>query len=164
MHRLITELHFYCEYRNGDLWLLHDWGSKRKAGNLLGSLREDGYREARINNKRFLVHHLVWLYHYDTLPMMLDHIDGDPSNNSIENLREVSHKTNLRNMKQHKNNTSGYTGVYWNAAVGKWQAYIKVDYCQNYLGIYPTIAEAVAARQAFIDNHPELGFSARHGQ
>lgn len=51
----------------------------------------------RIKNKiiSFLYHRVVWLLCYNDWPkLQIDHIDGDPSNNRIENLRLVSQKEN----------------------------------------------------------------------
>ena len=46
-----------------------------------------------------------------------------------------------------KNNTSGYTGVYWNKHSSKWTAMIKFKGKQYYLGYFENISEAVAARK-----------------
>ena len=42
-------------------------------------------------------HHAVWLYNYGDLPEILDHIDGDPTNNRISNLRAVTRSENMLN-------------------------------------------------------------------
>ena len=42
-------------------------------------------------------HHAVWLYNYGDLPEILDHIDGDPTNNRISNLRAVTRSENNLN-------------------------------------------------------------------
>ena len=55
-------------------------------------------------------HHAVWLYNYGDLPEILDHIDGDPTNNRISNLRAVtSRENNLNSVYPWKPNK--YTGV-----------------------------------------------------
>ena len=44
-------------------------------------------------------HWAVWAWHNGCFPtMQIDHIDLDPTNNKIENLREVSHSENMMNM------------------------------------------------------------------
>lgn len=62
----------------------------------------------------FAAHRIVWaLHHPIDATKVIDHIDGDPWNNKIENLREVSHAVNSRNMKKSKTNKSGVVGVYF---------------------------------------------------
>lgn len=45
-------------------------------------------------------------------------------------------------------NTSGITGVRWDEKRGKWRAGIYANGRERYLGIFPTVEEAIAARQA----------------
>ena len=50
----------------------------------------------------------------------------------------------MRNRKKQRNNTSEYTGVCFDKARGKWQAYIKVDGKKKSLGYFHTKEEAAA--------------------
>ena len=43
-------------------------------------------------------HHAVWAWHHGRFPSQIDHIDGNPLNNRIGNLREVSTSENHCNM------------------------------------------------------------------
>lgn len=56
-------------------------------------LRKDGKRHF------YQVQHIIWEAFNGPIPpgMEIDHIDGDRSNNRLENLRAVSHLTNLLN-------------------------------------------------------------------
>lgn len=73
----------------------------------------------------YSAHRLAWLYFHGINPSgVIDHIDGDPSNNAINNLRDVKQSTNTKNNKISKNNTSGYPGVYLNKRTGKWAVQI----------------------------------------
>lgn len=49
-------------------------------------------------NKKFLVHRVVWECFNGEIPegMDVDHIDGDPSNNALDNLQILSHSDNLK--------------------------------------------------------------------
>ena len=49
--------------------------------------------------KHLNYHWAVWAWHNGCFPtMQIDHIDLDPTNNKIENLREVTQSENMRNM------------------------------------------------------------------
>ncbi len=65
----------------------------------------------------------------------IDHIDGNPLNNRVENLRLASHKQNLRNQQvQRRPKSSRYKGVLWDKSIRMWRATIKVDGKKVYLG------------------------------
>ena len=79
---------------------------------------------------------------------VVDHINGDKTDNRKENLRLCQQNENARNRKRNKNNTSGVTGVRFHRQSGKWVARIKVNYRYIALGSYDTMEEAVIARKA----------------
>ena len=65
-----------------------------------------------INDVRYMAHRLAWLHYYgEPVPPLIDHIDGDPHNNRIDNLRAATKSQNMVNSPTQKNNTSGYRGV-----------------------------------------------------
>lgn len=82
-------------------------------GQIAGYRRPDGYIQVGILGKSWLAHRLAWLWVYGEFPSLdVDHIDGDPSNNKIENLRVVPHINNQQNQRRaSKNNKSGFLGV-----------------------------------------------------
>lgn len=65
------------------------------------------------DGKIYLAHKVVWILHGRKLEdgQYLDHVDGDRSNNRVENLRAVSHAVNCRNRPKRPDNKSGKTGV-----------------------------------------------------
>jgi len=70
------------------------------AGTTAGGLTNRGYWSVELNNKGMSVHRLVYsLYHNISIPvdLVIDHIDRNPSNNKISNLRLVSPSENNRN-------------------------------------------------------------------
>jgi phage-related protein len=77
--------------------------------------------------------------------MDVDHRDGDGLNNQRSNLRVCTHQQNMHNTKLRKTNSSGYRGVYWNKMSRKWQAYIRHDGQQQYLGVFVDIKDAARA-------------------
>ena len=120
-----------------------------RAGAEAGSVDSEGYICIMVDQKFYKAHRLAWLYvHGYMLENQIDHIDRDPANNKIENLREVSQICNSRNCGNPKDNTSGVKGVSWNKRRGKWNAQIAINYHQFHLGRYDDFTEAVCARLA----------------
>jgi hypothetical protein len=75
----------------------------------------------------------------------VDHINGNTLDNRKINLRLCSHAENMANRKLHKNNTSGYKGVYFDKATSKWCAEIKKNGVKIRIGRYQSILEAALA-------------------
>ena len=78
----------------------------------------------------------------------LDHIDGDKTNNRIENLRDTTHEEN--NINYHRlqsNNTTGYSGVYYVEGSDNYSAYIGYDNKKIHIGKYKHPEEAALARE-----------------
>ena len=75
----------------------------------------------------------------------VDHVNGDPLDNRVRNLRMASQAENMRNRTKTRANTSGYKGVTFHGQTRKWKAYIKKNYKQHYLGLFPTPQEAAIA-------------------
>ena len=116
-----------------------------------------------VNNVRYLYLHyrLVWIYHNKKIPKMLDHIDRNPINDSIENLRPTSPMYNMRNKSIHINNTSGITGVSWNKNSKKWESNIKIKGKKIHLGLFTNIESAIKARK---EAEIKYGFYPNHGK
>jgi hypothetical protein len=74
-----------------------------------------------------------------------DHINGDSFDNRRENLRAVSHRTNVQNIAVR--GVSGHRGVYWvsdRRAGAQWVAKVKIDDKTLYLGAFGSKEEAVS--------------------
>jgi hypothetical protein len=80
----------------------------------------------------------------------VDHVDGNGLNNCRSNLRVCSHSENMKNRPIHKNNKSGFKGVYRDAGARsvpgrEWRAQIRVDGKKINLGAFPCPEVAHAA-------------------
>lgn len=103
------------------------------------------YPRAGRGSKQIIMHQL--LKKYDSNLFVIDHIDGNPLNNQQNNLRVCTQKENSRNSGLNKNNTSGYTGVYFCNTKKKWRAVIKVNYKNISLGYHVSKDHAIKARR-----------------
>ncbi len=133
--------------------------NRMSVGDVAGG-EQHGYIKIKLHSKLYSAHRLAWLYIYGEMPDdEIDHIDGNKSNNAIKNLRDVSHRENMMNMKKARNNKSGLTGVYLRKDNGKLGASIRVDTKIKHLGLFDTLFEAACARKSaevvygFHDNH-----------
>ena len=130
---------------NGLYWKKkpHPKANMVKIGKKAGCLRKNKYRQIRFDNKIYYEHRLIWLYYYGYLPKQIDHINRNPSDNRIENLRECTQSQNCMNSrKKRKGFSSKYKGVCWYKPSKKWQAVIQLNKKQIYLGRFDTKIEA----------------------
>jgi hypothetical protein len=102
-----------------------------------------GYRRISINNRQYKEHRLAWLYIYDKWPRAdIDHINGDPSDNRLCNLREATRSQNIAGMRA----VSGrIRGVNWYRRDRKYRAKIRFNGKDIYLGSFDNPQEAAVA-------------------
>ena len=58
----------------------------------------------------------------------VDHINGDSLDNQRANLRACTHRQNMKNMKRHRDGSSRWKGVSWDASRNKWVAQIHATF------------------------------------
>ena len=123
--------------------------NKGNIGDVAGTIRKkDGYVHLHLEHGvKALGHRIVWLVAHGTWPKYdLDHIDGNTSNNRLDNLRDILHSENCQNQKTcHHDNSSGYPGVSWDKNNKCFMARITVNYKAIFLGNFPTAEEAYEA-------------------
>lgn len=122
------------------------------AGSRAGTVCSQGYRSISVKGHLYKEHRLAWLYIYGQWPRgLIDHIDRQPSNNRIGNLREATSQQNQFNCR--RKNKTGFKGV-CSDGKGKFFASAKIGSRRFHLGTYETAAEAAVAYQNFAaDNH-----------
>jgi len=135
-------------YKDGSLFWRVRRG-KMRAGSMAGTRHNRGYLQVAVDNKLYLAHRIVFLYHFGYIPENeVDHIDRNRLNNKIENLREASRSCNSRNSTQQSRTSAGVKGITWYKPTQKWQARITVHGTLKCLGYYSDFTEAVAHRLA----------------
>jgi hypothetical protein len=130
------------EYKEGKLFWKQSKG-RTKAGQEAGTLASIGRMYVQIDGKKQLVHRVIWYLHHGNCPEFLDHIDGNPLNNKIENLRPVTKQQNSMNRKVRSDNSTGIKGIYPKAK--KYAANICINGVNKYLGTFNTKELAQAA-------------------
>lgn len=119
------------------------------------SLKVDrkNYRIARLYGPEGMkstgVHRLVCdSFNTSVKSLIVDHIDGDVTNNHYTNLRACTKSENTQHRtKFNSNNSSGHPGITWHKNKRKWQAQIKSNYNYKCLGLFDDINDAIMARK-----------------
>lgn len=105
---------------------------------------DTNYIEAFVNKVKIYQHRFIMNCPKE---YEVDHISHTQYDNRKCNLRIVSHKHNLRNIKLHKDSTSGVTGVSYAKSKKKWRAYITYNQRQIFLGYFTDFNDAITARK-----------------
>lgn len=140
-------------YEVSDFGRVRSLARKVKRGNGLMTVPErmlkqtdkgHGYLTVRFSRdgkgKNFYVHRLVGLTFIDpNWKEDFDHIDRNPLNNSLCNLRKATRSQNLSN--------NGASGVCFSKKRGRWIASITVQYKHKYLGSFHSREKAMEVRK-----------------
>lgn len=135
------------------------WNARFAGKPALNAINNLGYRVGLLAGVRLAAHRVAWIMATGQEPTVVDHINGDRSDNRQCNLQDGTQRQNMRNKRMSRGNRSGVTGVYWNAAEGKWRAQIRSDGIYRSKG-FADLAEAARWRSEAQGAH---GFSKRHG-
>lgn len=139
-----SQLLEYCAETGVIKWRRNRRGGVR-AGDIAGTRTSTGYIQIHLFGRLYFAHRLAWLLTHGAWPAcVIDHIDGDGTNNRIENLRDVSVQVNQHNQRRaHRSNkSSGLLGAHFDARTGRWLAKITVANRTLNLGRYDTAAQA----------------------
>ena len=154
---LLNEL---FEYKNGILYSKVDrYKTAIKKGNVVGSISNQGYLRTCINYKSYKLHRLIFMMFYGYMPVEIDHVNGNKTDNRIENLREVSHSQNEWNKSKTVRNTTGIKNITFEN--GKWRVRVGANNKTINVGVFDNLelAELVAqeARNKYHGNFANHG-------
>ena len=106
-----------------------------------------GYLRGSILERNIRAHRAAFAIFYGRWPVgEIDHIDRNPTNNRIENLRECSREQNVRNRASASGSTSRFSGVSFNRKSGRWTATIRCNGKTTVIGHFASEQQAIAAR------------------
>ena len=127
----ISELRALLRYEP-ETWKLY-WHEGLKNNSYAGkeaftAASDGGRRVGMVRRVRFKAHRVCFALIHGRWPVgMVDHIDGDQSNNREENLREATHAQNNSNRGSQNGSASRYVGVSFDKASGKWKGQVYKD-------------------------------------
>jgi hypothetical protein len=124
-------------------WNYHPAHSKINKGDPAGWEQRDSYGYKRwyilFDGLKISAHRLAWFYMHGVFPTNeIDHINGNPLDNRIVNLRDVLHRENQQNRKEHR--LGRLVGA--NKVRGKWRARAAIGGKMVHLGYFPSEQEA----------------------
>lgn len=135
-----------------------------KAGDEARNKSKYGYYRVQIDGKQRFVHRVLYKMRTGEEPDIIDHIDGDVTNNMQSNLRASCRQTNGMNRGAPKNSTTGIKNVQKCKRTGKFYAVVKVlkksFYSSKYEKIEDAAMEAVRLRNI---HHGEFARAALKG-
>jgi hypothetical protein len=146
------------DYREGNLfWKVDRRGNKLQGKQANRLKKSNGYQELTLNKKKLYSHRVIFMMIHGWWPEQIDHIDGNKSNNLIENLREANNAQNNRNTRLRSTNTSGFKGVVYNKLNKNYNASITVNYKSIHIGCFDTPEQASEAyKKAALQLHNEF--------
>jgi len=132
------------------------WNTQNAGKQAFLHVMKNGYLSGGIFKNTFYAHRVAWAIVHGSWPTMaVDHINRDPKDNRIANLRLATHSDNSRNGSVHKDNATGFKGVIRNRdRAGSFISYIYVNGKHKRLGTFETaeaahLAYIAAAKQHF---------------
>lgn len=137
----------YFDYKDGFLYWKKKSGRKILVGDKVGTItfRYDYRHRLRLLGEGYITARIIFFWHNGWVPEHIDHIDRNPINNKIENLRASNPLLNQMNKTSARGSSSQYLGVCFNKQRKKWEAGIRINKKQKFLGRFNTEAEAALA-------------------
>ena len=135
-------------------------GRRGRAGEVAGSKGPEGYVKIKWNRRLYQAHRLIFAFHYSWMPEEVDHINGNRSDNRIENLRAATKSLNQLNAKLRVDSRSGVKGVHWCERDQRWVATVRQNRKIVYQRYFRNLDDAAqAVQKARVEAH---GAFARH--
>jgi len=130
------------------------WNSRFAGKEAFTAKTSAGYHHGALSGKNYLAHRVLWLLHTGEWPEAeVDHINGNPADNRIANLRAATRSENARNSTVY--GASRYKGV--GKSNNRWVAQID----GIYLGAFKCETAAYIARRNAEARHGEFAYSLR---
>lgn len=142
----VRELFDYDAERGVLVWRISQ-GNRAKVGVVAGSKRKDGRCRVCVDGTQYLAYRVIWLHEHGAWPTGdIDHINGDCTDNRVENLRDVPAQLNAENRHRARaDQKSGKLAGAYHSDGGRWKAKIVTNGKAIHLGCFDTEQAAHAA-------------------
>lgn len=140
----VLEMLNYDPTTGGFTWRQSRRGSAR-AGYAAGYVRQDGYVRIKLDGRQVWAHRLAWFLAVGKWPQgQIDHINGNPSDNRIANLRDVTCRVNSQNERRARRRKNGgrLLGAHWCPTWRRWKSSIGVAGSARHIGWFDTEQQA----------------------
>lgn len=147
------------EYKEGDIFWKMKPAKQIEIGSRAGGIHVSGYRRVRVSGKKVGEHTVIYMMFKGSIPegMCIDHIDNNPLNNKIENLRLATKSQNALNSKTRVTNKTGVKGICWKPRDNRWVAQIQKDGKKIHIGNFRDLDSAKDAyKKTAIELHGEF--------
>lgn len=146
-HQFLVDALIYNK-ETGEFYWRNPPGLKVKASDKAGYPVKSGYIKIGLLGRKYYAHRLAWFYYYKYWPKLVDHINRNKNDNRIDNLRECNHSINGHNTnpKNCINNKIWNNGIKYNNQTCKWEARIRINNEDIWLGSFISRANAEFCR------------------
>lgn len=137
-------LHLF-EYKDGQLY----WKNAVRPsfnGKEAGYDNGNRYKKVTVEGRQYYVHRIIYLMRHGDCPQFIDHVDGNPSNNKIDNLRQATASQNTINYIRKRKSNTGVCNVAFDKRRNKFNVYVRVNCKPKFFGGFEDLelAELVA--------------------
>ena len=127
-----------------------NYNNTSKEGILKPGLNSSGYLQISLHSggkaKNYAIHQLMAMMFLNHVLCghlrVVDHIDENRLNNSLENLQIITSRENVARSIDKSKTSSQYRNVYWHNQRNKWGAKVNFNGKPHYLGLFTDEVEA----------------------
>jgi len=153
----------WIDFTEGYVWKYNTdgRGSGGKGWKCYGNQpNKSDYYHIWFNGKNEQLHRVIYSF-YHAIPLEklgeIDHIDRNPKNNKICNLRLVTKSENCLNKTKQINNKSGHKNISYNKHSDKWRFDININ-GKITRKCFQQLQDAIEYRDSFYNDYPDILF------
>lgn len=130
----------------GAAWVANNYNSQNDGREAFTSRDSRGALHGKILGTKYQAHRVIWKWVHGEDPLIIDHINGNPADNRLANLRSGTIADNSRNYTKPAGKSSKYRGVRWVSRDKSWTANISAgELGKIALGYFKSEIEAAQA-------------------